>query len=69
MLKHSMLFSKAYKACGMYCLGVASMRKQMIVFDDKLEKAIEDCRSKQRPIPSFASAVNELLWKGLKESK
>ena len=38
-------------------------------FEDKLEKAIEDYRSKQRPIPPFATAVYELLWKALKESK
>ena len=45
------------------------MRRQMLNFNDKLERAVEDYRSEQRPIPPFAKAVYDLLWKALKESK
>ena len=41
----------------------------MLNFNDKLERAIEDYRSKQRPIPNFAETVYALLWKALKELK
>lgn len=44
--------------------------RRIVNFSDDLEKAVADYRSKQRPIPNFAEAVYELLWKALmKDSK
>ena len=42
------------------------MKRQTIVFDDRHEELVENYRSKQRPIPSFTSAVYEMIEKASK---
>jgi len=43
------------------------LKRQTLTFDDGLEKAIEDWRARQRPIPSFSEAIETLLKEALKK--
>lgn len=42
------------------------MKKQVIEFDDELEREINAWRGKQNPIPPFKEAVTEILKEALK---